>query len=59
MGFSGSVNSLFVIAPYRHAGTWVFDDAAVGLRQEPFVSGADKILDVLSQEVPGADKGLM
>jgi hypothetical protein len=51
------VNSLFVILPYRHAGTWVFDDEAVGLRREPFVSGADDIIDVLTEGIPDADKG--
>ena len=38
----------------RHDGLWVFDDEAVGLRQEPFVSGADAILDRLTAEIPGA-----
>ena len=30
-------NSILVIAPYRHAGTWVFDDSRVGLQAEPLV----------------------
>ena len=34
-----------VIFPYRHKGMWVFDDEDVGLRKEPFVSGADTIID--------------
>ena len=31
-------NSLFIIRPYKHSGMWVFDDPAVGLVREPFVS---------------------
>jgi hypothetical protein len=51
------MNSLFAIAPYKHQGFWVFDDPAVGLRQEPFVSGADEILDVLAESIPNAERG--
>ncbi len=34
-----------------------FDDPAVGLRQEPFVSGADEIMDCFSADIPGAANG--
>jgi hypothetical protein len=51
------MNSLFAIAPYQWEGFWVFDDPAVGLVQEPFVSGADTILDVLTENIPEAAKG--
>lgn len=51
------MNSLFTIAPYKLHGTWVFDDPAVGLRQEPFVSGADEILDLLTADIPDAEHG--
>jgi hypothetical protein len=51
------MNSLFTIAPYKLHGTWVFDDPAVGLRQEPFVSGADDIMDLLSADLPDAERG--
>jgi hypothetical protein len=51
------MNSLFIIAPYKLHGTWVFDDPSVGLFQEPFVSGADDILEVLSADIPGAADG--
>ena len=51
------MNSLLVIAPYRHARMWVFDDDKAGLRQEPFVSGADDIIDVLVRDIPDAEKG--
>jgi hypothetical protein len=39
------MNGLIAIHPYKAKGMWVFDDPAVGLRQEPFVSGADAIID--------------
>ncbi|MHC5053574.1 MAG: DUF6717 family protein [Planctomycetota bacterium] len=50
-------NSILVIAPYRHAGTWVFDDPRAGLRAEPFVAGAPEIIDRLVADVPGAGDG--
>ncbi|MCK5676729.1 MAG: hypothetical protein KAH99_06910, partial [Verrucomicrobia bacterium] len=40
-------NSLLVIAPYRHANTWVFDDSSRGLLQEPFVAGIPELIDKL------------
>lgn len=51
------MNSLFVIAPYKFEGVWVFDDPKVGLLQEPFVSGADTILDILTENLPNAANG--
>lgn len=33
-----SANSIMILQPYWHAGTWVFDDDAVGLVKEPVVS---------------------
>lgn len=51
------MNSIMVIHPYRFEGMWVFDDAAVGLRQEPFVSGADTILDQMVRAIPDAEAG--
>lgn len=50
-------NSIMVIAPYRHDGTWVFDDASVGLVKEPFVAGVPEMMDVLVKEIPNADSG--
>lgn len=52
-----SANSLFVLKPYRHEGTWVFDDASVGLSREPFVLGIDVMLDHLVKDIPNADQG--
>ena len=51
------MNSLFVIAPYEYLGMWVFDDARVGLEAEPFVGGADTIIDQLVEGIQDADKG--
>jgi hypothetical protein len=35
----------------------VFDDAAVGLAQEPFVSGVPEMIDVLVKDIPRAKSG--
>lgn len=51
------MNSLFVIAPYDYEGLWVFDDERVGLEQEPFVGGADTMIDALVADIPDAKSG--
>lgn len=38
-------NCLYRVQPYRHGGTWVFDDPTRNLTAEPFVSGVPEILD--------------
>lgn len=38
-------NVLNVIYPYCYNGMWVFDDEQVGLNREPFVGGADVIIE--------------
>jgi hypothetical protein len=53
------VNAINVIAPYRYLNTWVFDDARVGLVQEPFISGADSIIDRAVAHIPGARSGFL
>lgn len=53
------MNAINVIAPYRHLGMWVFDDPRVGLSQEPFVSGADRMIDRVVADIPNADKGFV
>lgn len=50
-------NALHVIAPYRHASTWVFDDPTVGLHHEPFMSGIPNMIDTLVANVPHAEEG--
>ena len=52
------MNSILVIHPYKYEGLWVFDDARVGLVQEPFVSGADTIIDKMVADIPNAANGV-
>lgn len=42
------MNALHVISPYKQNGQWVFDDPSKQLDKEPFVSGADTLLDLLT-----------
>ena len=51
------MNSIVVIHPYKEFGMWVFDDEKVGLVQEPFVSGADVMIDRFVSEISGAESG--
>jgi hypothetical protein len=48
------MNAINVISPYKHLGMWVFDDARVGLAQEPFVAGADTMIDRVVAGIPNA-----
>jgi hypothetical protein len=50
-------NAIMVIAPYWYEGTWVFDDAKVGLDREPFVSGMPEMIDHLVRDIPNARDG--
>jgi hypothetical protein len=52
-----SENSLFVLRPYKHEGSWVFDDESVGLHREPFVFGVDEMIERLVGGVPKAEDG--
>jgi len=52
-------NVLRVIAPYKYEGVWVFDDSEVDLVREPFVCGADAMLDRLVRSIPDAEKGFL
>ena len=52
-------NAIHVIEPYLHAGQWVFDDSRVGLEKEPFVAGIDTMLDNVTENIPGAEKGFV
>jgi hypothetical protein len=51
------MNALNLIIPYKYEGMWVFDDPSVGLNKEPFVSGADTMIDLLIATIPGAEEG--
>ncbi len=52
-------NALNVIHPYKWEGLWVFDDERVGLNKEPFVEGADTIIEkaLAMKGIPEAEKG--
>ena len=49
-------NQIQVLAPYwlESARTWVFDDPATGLLQEPFVSGVPEMINDLVRDIPNA-----
>jgi len=51
------MSAINVIAPYKHLGTWVFDDPRAGLVKEPFVSGADTLIDSMVADIPKAEDG--
>lgn len=51
------MNAISVIHPYKHLGMWVFDDEKVGLVQEPFVSGADLMIDRFVAGIEDAENG--
>ena len=51
------MNSIIAIHPYKNEGLWVFDDDSVGLLREPFVSGADAIIERLVEGIPNAEQG--
>lgn len=51
------MNSILVIRPYQYEGIWVFDDPQVGLTREPFVSGADVVLNRMTAGIPQASAG--
>ncbi len=52
-------NVLNVIHPYKWQGMWVFDDQRVDLEKEPFIEGADTLIDraVESKGIAEAEKG--
>ena len=51
------MNALFLIAPYKYEGMWVFDDLAVGLAREPFIAGIDTMIDKVVADIPNAERG--
>jgi hypothetical protein len=46
-----------IIVPYQYGGAWVFDDAAAGLKREPFVAGVPEMINHLARDIPGATNG--
>jgi len=53
------MNAINVIAPYRYLDMWVFDDPRVGLSAEPFVGGADTMIDQITAHLPNAEDGFV
>ena len=51
------MNVINVIEPYWHFGMWVFDDPRVDLADEPFVGGADVMIDRVTADIPNARSG--
>ena len=51
------MNELRVIHPYKCEGMWVFDDERAGLVREPFVSGADTVIEHMVASISGAEEG--
>ena len=47
----------FSIFPFKHCGQWVFSDASVGVHYEPFVRGADDLIDDLVLEFKAPERG--
>ena len=54
-------NAIFVIKPYKWNGMWVFDHERIGLDKEPFVAGADTMIDTAVQlkGIPNAENGFL
>src|SRR5579862_6116896 len=54
-------NQIKIIKPYKWSGMWVFDDPAVGLDKEPFVAGADTMIDIAVEQkgIPNATDGFL
>jgi len=51
------MNVLFAVAPYKFEGLWVFDDPDRGLVKEPFVGGADDIIEQWVKQIANAEDG--
>ncbi len=51
------MNAITAIHPYKHKGMWVFDDDDKGLVKEPFVAGADVIIEDLSRTLSNPEAG--
>jgi hypothetical protein len=52
-----NANAIRVIHPYRWNNMWVFDDEAVGLVREPFVSGIPEMINKVVRDIPNAERG--
>ena len=56
---SNRENQIQVLRPYKWWGQWVFDDESTDLVREPFVAGADTMIDVITKHIPNASKGFL
>lgn len=52
-------NQINAIWPVKKNGQWVFTDSRVGLVDEPFVAGADVLIDVMVMHIPDAKDGFV
>ena len=48
-------NAIKIITPYKYNDQWVFDDDRVGLEREPFVNGADTLIDAYFAKIGKPD----
>lgn len=53
------MNAISTISPYKWNGLWVFDDATKGLDKEPFVAGADTLIQNVVDEMGLGDQFIM
>ena len=53
------MNAINVIAPYKWVGMWVFDDPRGGLEKEPFVAGADTMIEMIAADIHDAANGFV
>lgn len=53
------MNAIVAIYPYKDSGLWVFDDERVGLDKEPFITGADTLIDraLEANGIPDGENG--
>ena len=50
------MNVINIIYPYKSNKMWVFDDDNVGLKAEPFIAGADTLMDKATANLHLTDK---
>ena len=53
------MNAINVIAPYKWVGMWGFDDPRGGLEKEPFVAGADTMIEMIAADIHDAANGFV
>ncbi|MEO1037485.1 MAG: DUF6717 family protein [Pseudomonadota bacterium] len=50
-------NFLRIIFPYKFEDAWVFDDETKELDKEPFVFGADDVIEWMVRDIPSSGNG--